>query len=189
MMPMSRRLADRTPTAAKCFPTSIRLLDDFLIELIPSSITRFPSMTLSQRNRSTNRFPACGTESGDSCRLNVDESAFLRHNKERIELTLGAGQLAFARHGISFETGLDIDVRHERHCNKIRVALALMLEATTMMPAIFTNRECFRNSTHKQLLDCLRNTGRPEKNSNNKLTVIGHTGRKTNEKSKNSASS
>jgi len=78
------------------------------------------------------------------------------------------------------KTGLESDVQHEQHYNEIRVALALMLEAAMMMPVIFTNREMPSEfNSHKQPLDCLRNTGRPEKNSNNKQAVIDHTGRKT----------
>jgi len=77
-------------------------------------------------------FVAEEPESSYSCRLNVDTSAFLQHDEE---------QIAFTRHGISFKTGLDSDVRHEWHCNEIWVVLALMLEAAMMMPVIFTNRE------------------------------------------------
>ena len=40
--------------------------------------------------------------------------------------------------------------------------------------------KCSRNSTHEQPLDCLWNTGRPEKNSNNKpAVVIDYTSHKT----------
>ena len=75
---------------------------------------------------------------------------------------------------------IDLSRMNEREkCALIRVALALMLAAATMMPVIFTNRECFRNSTHNQPLDCLWNTGRPEKNSNNKQAVIDQTSLET----------